>query len=140
MDDHVKHLLSQHPPALYPLGAPRLVRRNSFYYSRHVLKLGVRLSIFFCLLLAFAGGEPAPPTARADIQAAYAKAALGARLKFVHGMLCHRSADFELFGPDGRKLDLTLERERFRRLFEPATRVELTTKIVLFESKGNRAD
>ena len=68
-----------------------------FYYSRQVFKMVLRLSWLFCLLLAPIGAEPTLPTARADIQAAYAKAALGARLKFIHGMLSHRSADFELF-------------------------------------------
>jgi hypothetical protein len=110
-----------------------------FDYSRAVFKTISRCTLVLCLMLAPTGAEPGPATPKAAIQAAYAKAGMGARLKFVHGMLSHRAVDFELLGPDGRKLDLTLERERFKRLFEPATRVELTTKMVTFESRGNLA-
>ncbi len=74
------------------------------------------------------------PAAAEDVQAslsqAYSRAERAARFKFVEGLLSSRAAGFQLFGPDGSRRDLTLERERFDSLFSNALGVRLHTKIV----------
>lgn len=93
------------------------------------------------LLAILLGGASAAdqPGAQAAVQAAYDRAALGASLKYVYGMLSHRSSDFELFDREGKKIDLTLERDRFKLLLGPATRVQLSSKILSFQAKPGQA-
>ena len=72
----------------------------------------------------------------ASIHSAYEKAAAGARLKFVYGMLSHRTADYELIEPGGRKFDLGRERDEFARMFDWATKVDLQIKVLKSQARG----
>lgn len=105
--------------------------------SKVILALGIWAGLTSLEVFAEAAPSDLP---RAEIQSAYAKAALGARLKFVQGMLSHRAADFETFGADGRKLDLTLEREGFNRLFSTATRVDLATRVISLRARDQAVE
>ncbi|MFN8614268.1 MAG: hypothetical protein U0931_42445 [Vulcanimicrobiota bacterium] len=88
---------------------------------------------FWLLLCAVAWGRDL----RQDLENAYREAELCARLKFVDGMLGHRAAGFQLFGPDGLSRDLTLERDRFQVLFSRATRVRFRVQLLkIVPTKG----
>ena len=90
-----------------------------------------------CALLTLAA--PAQTLApRQAVEQSYNSAAHAARLKYIFGMLHHRTADFEIFARDGRKFDLTVERDRFAKLFEPASQTRLDTRILSFQSRGDR--
>jgi hypothetical protein len=82
----------------------------------------------------------AAPTPRQSVEAAYKRAALAAKLKFVEGLLSNRADEYRLFTRDGRQVDLTRERQRFNDLFAPALRVRLDTTILSFDvSQPDRA-
>ena len=71
-----------------------------------------------------------------EIKQVYARVAYGAHLKFVYGMLQHRTPDYELLQPDGRRFDLTREREDFSQMFDWADRVDLKVQIVRCQPRG----
>lgn len=72
----------------------------------------------------------AQPDLRAELNKAYNKATVCARLKYLDGMLSHRAPGFLLFDPEGARCDLGTERDRFRILFASATKVRLQTKVL----------
>jgi hypothetical protein len=92
----------------------------------------------FFLCLAQLQGD----SLRAGLEAAYQRVERCARYKFLDGMLAHRGAGFQLFGPDGLNRDLTLERERFQLLLSRATRVRFKTQILKIKptSQGGHAE
>ena len=81
-----------------------------------------------CTLLAIASPcwaqDPRPA-----IQGRYARAAQGARYKFVDGLLANRAGDFQLFSRSQERMDLSLDRTSFKLLFESALQVRLVTKM-----------
>jgi len=91
----------------------------------------LKLAVLVGWLGASLSAQPLP-----EIKQAYAKAAYGAHLKFVYGMLGHRTPDYELLQPDGRKFDLTREREDFSQMFGWADRVDLQVQILRCQPRG----
>ncbi|MFO0886580.1 MAG: hypothetical protein U0894_20765 [Pirellulales bacterium] len=89
--------------------------------------MGPLVLTFLCLLVGVAAADPPNMV---GIKKAYEKAALGARFKFVEGMLSSRGDGYILIGTDGRRVDLSMERDRFRQLFLGANRVQLYTQIL----------
>lgn len=81
----------------------------------------------------------ARPVSQEEIQQAYARAALGAEIKFVDGLLANRAENYVVFAPDGARQDLSVERERFAQFFQMGTRVKLETKILDYKIQGNFA-
>ncbi len=95
-----------------------------------------------CSLLSVCAGilpAQARPVSREEIQQAYTRAALGAEIKFVDGLLANRAENYVVFAPDGARQDLSVERERFAQFFQLGTRVKLDTKIVDYKFQGNHA-
>jgi len=97
------------------------------------------LSLAFALCLAGARRVEARPVTREEIQHGYERAALGAEIKFVDGLLANRADNYVVFAPDGARQDLSVERSRFAQFFQQGTRVLLETKILEYKSKGDHA-
>lgn len=72
----------------------------------------------------------AGPDQEREIKLVFDREAVAAELKFVDGMLSHRTRDYELYDPKGKLVDLSLEKMRFGGMFESALRVQLDTKIL----------
>ena len=94
--------------------------------------------LFLLLLLSAVAWAQSPP--RKEFEKFYAKAERAAQLKFADGLISSRSPDYELFGVDGRKVDLSLERERFKQILAGATRVRLKSRIVSFGTFPHRVE
>lgn len=95
--------------------------------------------ILLLLLLSALAWAQTPPS-RKDFEKLYAKAERAAQLKFGDGLISSRSPDYELFGVDGRKVDLSLERQRFKQILSNATRVRLKSRIVSFGTFPHRVE
>lgn len=96
------------------------------------MKASWRLCLAIVLALAPVPATYAESATLTAIQKAYRRSALGAEYKYIEGMLANRSDTFQLFTPQGRMVDLTLERDRFASLLAPAARVHFETKILEF--------
>lgn len=90
----------------------------------------LRLALFAACFLP----AEAAPNPRGRLEELYARSGSAAGIKFVSGMLKHRAAGFQLYAPDGSRVDLSLERERFRVLFASATRVRFRAQISRLET------
>lgn len=76
---------------------------------------------------------------KVELELAYARAERAARFKYVEGLLSNRAAGFQLYGPEGDRRDLTLERQRFESLFSNALRVRFRTRLVRVAAIKNGA-
>ena len=87
--------------------------------------------IFFILLCL--------QTARADntrkqLDSSYQRSCRAAAYKFYPTMVAYRAPDYQAFAPDGARLDLSNEAERYAILFQSALSVELKIRIEEFQS------
>lgn len=90
------------------------------------------------ILLLLALTAPVWSQPRLEIERRYAKAASAVRLKYTHGLMSVRHPEFAVYNPQGEKLDLTLEGERFELLFTGAIALDLNTTIVDFKQLDAR--
>jgi hypothetical protein len=88
------------------------------------------------LCLVAATFPDVPPEVQSQLEKAYQKAVLAASYKYVDGMLSLRGPNFQLFTPTGSTIDLTSENQRFYQLFQKATRIRLTTKMLTIRPKS----
>lgn len=97
----------------------------------------IRRALLLLLLWSVAWGQPVLD--QSVLETAYARAAFGAELKFLDGLLANRADDFKLYGPDGAPQDLRLERMAFAQLFAASARVKLETRILSCQAKAGEA-
>lgn len=71
--------------------------------------------------------------ARKAVEAVYSRSERAAGYKFYPTMVAYRAPNYEVFGPDGAKMDLSNEAERYGILFQSALSVALRTRIQSFE-------
>ena len=97
------------------------------------MKPMLRTILLVATCVQLAGASPESEVKDA-IEAAYEKASLAASLHFVDGMLSYRAPGYQVFRIDPllgsrREIDLSLERERFRQLFDNALKVQLVSLV-----------
>lgn len=81
-------------------------------------------------MLLLAGMAWAEKPSQQSLQKAYARAAFGAELRFLDGLLANRSDDFKLYGANGSLQDLHLERLAFAQMLQASGRVKLETLLL----------
>ena len=88
---------------------------------------------FQCILLVclplLAWAAPKSP-ARVGIESSYARVSEAAELMFVDGIVSVRMPGFSVTAPNGKTMDLSVERGRFRELFNGALQVKMSTDIL----------
>ena len=92
------------------------------------------------ITLCFVSLARAKPVTQGLIEKAYKRAAFGAELKYIDGLLSNRAGQYAVFNSKGGRLDLSIERERFSTLFAHASRVRLSTKIEDYRIVDDSAD
>lgn len=92
--------------------------------------MSFRSLIVFFFLVCFVPRSGWCETLVEPIRELYQRAAYAAQLKYIDGLLAHRSAHFRLYNSQGEALDLSAEQRNFRQLLKDCLSLEFHCRIV----------